>query len=104
MSSILTFENVSKNYGKLNALSNIQFEIPENSIFAILGPNGSGKSTLIRILAGLITSWNGNIFYKDHSNRKLQTAHHPTEPEDVIQVESQEQPGESSIPVYCQIF
>ena len=67
MSSILTFENVSKNYGKLNALSNIQFEIPENSIFAILGPNGSGKSTLIRILAGLITSWNGNIFYKDHS-------------------------------------
>ena len=67
MSSILTFENVSKNYGKLNALSNIQFEIPENSIFAILGPNGSGKSTLIRILAGLITSWNGNIFYKDNS-------------------------------------
>ena len=67
MSSILTFENVSKNYGKLNALSNIQFEIPENSIFAILGPNGSGKSTLIRILAGLITSWNGNIFYKNNS-------------------------------------
>ena len=67
MSSILTFENVSKNYGKLNALSNIQFEIPENSIFAILGPNGSGKSTLIRILAGLITSWNGNIFYKGNS-------------------------------------
>ncbi len=67
MSSILTFENVSKNYGKLNALSNIQFEIPENSIFAILGPNGSGKSTLIRILAGLITSWNENIFYKDNS-------------------------------------
>ena len=67
MSSILTLENVSKNYGKLNALSNIQFEIPENSIFAILGPNGSGKSTLIRILAGLITSWNGNIFYKDSS-------------------------------------
>ena len=67
MSSILTFENVSKNYGKLNALSNIQFEIPENSIFAILGPNGSGKSTLIRILANLITSWNGNIFYKDNS-------------------------------------
>ena len=67
MPSILTFENVSKNYGKLNALSNIQFEIPENSIFAILGPNGSGKSTLIRILAGLITSWNGNIFYKNNS-------------------------------------
>ena len=67
MSSILTFENVSKNYGKLNALSNIQFEIPENSIVAILGPNGSGKSTLIRILAGLITSWNGNIFYKGNS-------------------------------------
>ena len=64
MQNILNFENVSKKYGDLDALNEIQFTIPENSIFAILGPNGSGKSTLIKILAGLITSWNGNILYK----------------------------------------
>ena len=45
MPNILNFENVSKKYGELDALNEIQFTIPENSIFAILGPNGSGKST-----------------------------------------------------------
>ena len=69
MPNILNFENVSKKYGDLDALNEIQFTIPENSIFAILGPNGSGKSTLIKILAGLITSWNGNILYKNRSIR-----------------------------------
>ena len=69
MQNILNFENVSKKYGDLDALNEIQFTIPENSIFAILGPNGIVKSTLIKILAGIITSWNGNILYKNRSIR-----------------------------------
>ena len=68
MSNILSIDTVSKYYGQLKALDGISFEVPENSIFAILGPNGSGKSTLIRVLAGLITSWEGNIFYKNHEH------------------------------------
>ena len=70
MSNILTIDSVSKYYGELKALDRISFKIPENSIFAILGPNGSGKSTLIRILANLITSWEGDISYKNYSIRK----------------------------------
>ena len=70
MSNILTIHSVSKYYGELKALDEISFKIPENSIFAILGPNGSGKSTLIRILANLITSWEGDISYKNYSIRK----------------------------------
>ncbi len=70
MSNILTIHSVSKYYGELKALDGISFKIPENSIFAILGPNGSGKSTLIRILANLITSWEGDISYKNYSIRK----------------------------------
>ncbi len=69
MSNILTIDSVSKYYGKLKALNEVSFAIPENSIFAILGPNGSGKSTLIRILANLITSWEGDISYKNISIR-----------------------------------
>ena len=69
MSNILTINSVSKYYGKLKALNEVSFTIPENSIFAILGPNGSGKSTLIRILANLITSWEGDISYKNISIR-----------------------------------
>tara|TARA_A100001015_G_scaffold87925_1_gene97864 strand:- start:6873 stop:7751 length:879 start_codon:yes stop_codon:yes gene_type:complete len=69
VSNILTIDSVSKYYGKLKALNEVSFTIPENSIFAILGPNGSGKSTLIRILANLITSWEGDISYKNISIR-----------------------------------
>ncbi len=72
MSKFLKIENVSKFYGKLKALDDISFAVPENSIFALLGPNGSGKSTLIRILAGLVTNWEGEIYLKNQSIRKNQ--------------------------------
>ena len=62
---MLTFKNISKKYGSLEALNNISFTIPENSIFGILGANGSGKSTFMKILPGLICNWSGEILYKD---------------------------------------
>ena len=59
---VLSFSRTKKNYINLIALNDASFEIPNQSIFAILGPNGSGKSALIKILADLITSWDGNSF------------------------------------------
>ena len=65
---MLELKNISKQFGKNKALDNISFNIPENAIFGLLGPNGSGKSTLMRILANLITEWDGEIKFK---NKKL---------------------------------
>ena len=65
---MLEFKNISKQFDKNKALDNISFNIPENAIFGLLGPNGSGKSTLMRILANLITEWDGEIKFK---NKKL---------------------------------
>ena len=62
---MLELKNISKQFGKNKALDNISFNIPENAIFGLLGPNGSGKSTLMRILANLITEWDGEIKFKD---------------------------------------
>ena len=67
ISSSFGFQNVSKRFDTINALDGISLEIPTNSIFGLLGPNGSGKSTLMRILAGLIRSWDGSINIKDKS-------------------------------------
>ena len=39
MAKILKVDNVSKYYGNLKALNGVSFEVPENSIFALLGPN-----------------------------------------------------------------
>ncbi len=66
-SSSFSFQNVSKRFDSIMALDDISLEIPTNSIFGLLGPNGSGKSTLMRILAGLIKSWDGSIHIKDKS-------------------------------------
>ena len=66
-SSSFSFQNVSKRFDSIMALDDISLEIPTNSIFGLLGPNGSGKSTLMRILAGLIKSWDGTIHIKDKS-------------------------------------
>ena len=62
---ILEFKNIIKSYNQVEALKDISFSIPENSIFGILGANGSGKSTFMKILPGLIYDWSGKIFYKD---------------------------------------
>ena len=76
-SSLLSFNKISKNFGDINALDGVSIDIPASSIFGILGPNGSGKSTLMRILAGLIKSWDGEISLlgKEYSSNKKNNIH-----------------------------
>ena len=46
---------LSKQYGAVPALDNLNMELPAGKIVGLLGPNGSGKTTLIKVLAGLLT-------------------------------------------------
>ncbi len=50
--NVIHCENVTKRYGKNNALNHLTLDIPENRIVGILGPNGAGKSTFFRLLMG----------------------------------------------------
>lgn len=52
--AILTIENLSKNYGNVQALKNVSFTVPEKTVFGILGPNGSGKTTLLGIVMDIL--------------------------------------------------
>ena len=60
-------KNLVKYYGKSNskdrylALENLDFAVPQGSIFGLLGPNGAGKSTLINILAGTVLKTSGEV-------------------------------------------
>ncbi|UCH31982.1 MAG: ABC transporter ATP-binding protein [Candidatus Bathyarchaeota archaeon] len=56
-------KNLSKRYGKVYALKNLDFTIDENEIMVLLGPNGSGKTTLLLILATVLkpTSGQANV-------------------------------------------
>jgi ABC-2 type transport system ATP-binding protein len=66
MSSVLSIQNVSKSYGKIRALKNVSFEVPEGSVFGILGPNGSGKTTLLSIILDVLKADNGNFLWFGH--------------------------------------
>jgi len=52
-------ESVSKKYGKIHALKNINFDVKRGEIFGIIGPDGAGKTTLFRILTTLILADSG---------------------------------------------
>ena len=58
---IITFENVTKRFGKLAAVDNVSLTVDEGEFFALLGPSGCGKTTLLRMLAGFETPTEGRI-------------------------------------------
>lgn len=48
----ISTEGLSKQYGTVKALDNLDLEVPENAVFGFLGPNGAGKTTTIKLLTG----------------------------------------------------
>lgn len=62
MSEIIRFENISKQYGRIQALEDVSFDIEENEVLAVVGDNGAGKSTLIKILSGVVEQTSGDIY------------------------------------------
>ncbi len=65
MSSILTIENLSKNFGKINAVSNLNLTINSGEVFGILGPNGSGKTTTLGMILDVVAASSGSFTWFD---------------------------------------
>lgn len=61
MQTILTLENVKKNYSKKTVLKEGNITIHKGDIIAVNGKNGSGKSTLLKIIAGIYTPTKGQV-------------------------------------------
>lgn len=62
---MISVEKISKSFGNLTALHDINFRIERGEIVALLGPNGAGKTTLIRLMTGLLSPTEGRIVYQD---------------------------------------
>lgn len=49
---MLKIENLTKCFGSLKVINNLNFEVVENQALGVLGPNGAGKSTLFNLITG----------------------------------------------------
>ena len=63
MTALLSLENVSRNFGGLQALSQVSFEVQPKEIVGLVGPNGAGKTTLFNAVSGVFPPTSGRVFF-----------------------------------------
>ena len=59
--AMIELRQLSKTYGAVTALSNLDLSVPEGCLYGLLGPNGAGKTTTLRILATLLAPDRGSV-------------------------------------------
>ncbi|MCI8293133.1 MAG: ABC transporter ATP-binding protein [Hespellia sp.] len=68
---MLEVSNLSKTYGKVKAVDQVSFVVPNAQVGILLGPNGAGKSTIIKSIAGLLR-YTGEIKIQGIPSRKME--------------------------------
>ena len=72
--AMLTFDNVSAHYGKIQALHNVSLHIKQGEIVTLIGANGAGKTTLLGTLCGDPRASSGRIVFDGKDITDWQTA------------------------------
>ncbi len=67
----LELRNISKYFGEVKALENVNFQLGENEVVGLLGDNGAGKSTLIKIVTGYYQPTSGEIYFNNQKVENL---------------------------------
>ena len=68
---MLQCTEVSKRFGGLQALKNVDFTVNDGEIVGLVGPNGSGKSTLLNLISGVYKPDSGKILFSEEDISKL---------------------------------
>ena len=71
MAELLKAQELTKTFGGLTAVNQVNFSVNQGEIFGLIGPNGAGKTTLFNLVTGLIPPSNGNILYQGQSIVRL---------------------------------
>jgi D-xylose transport system ATP-binding protein len=61
---ILELKGITKSFGAVQALNNVDFEVFRGEVVALVGDNGAGKSTLVKCISGINTIDSGEIFFE----------------------------------------
>jgi branched-chain amino acid transport system ATP-binding protein len=68
---LLTLNQVSKNFGGVQAVKNLSFDVHSNEIVGLIGPNGSGKSTSVNLISGAVPPSSGDVVWQNQNVNKL---------------------------------
>ena len=71
MGKIIECKNITKKYGSVKALDNLNFNLYDGDIYGLVGANGAGKSTLLKILAGHIKKNSGELIIFSEENKNI---------------------------------
>ncbi len=71
--SVLELSGISKTFGAVQALDEVDFHVDAGEVVALLGDNGAGKSTLVKVIAGAHTADNGGTIYWDAQSVTINT-------------------------------
>ncbi|MNK18075.1 ABC transporter ATP-binding protein YtrB [compost metagenome] len=64
---MIEVRNITKNFGKLKVLDNLNLQLNKGECIALIGPNGCGKTTLIKSILGMVLPSDGDIFFNGKS-------------------------------------
>ena len=78
MNNLVQVQNVSKNFGEVNAVKGVSLEIDQGKFFSLLGPSGCGKTTLLRLIAGFEIPNSGKILIDNKSMDGVEPNLRPT--------------------------
>ncbi|QRX83385.1 ABC transporter ATP-binding protein [Glaciimonas sp. PAMC28666] len=68
---MLQLNNISKNFGGLHVLQDVNLIVPQGGIFGLIGPNGAGKTTVFNLITGLLRASGGSISFNGEDIGKV---------------------------------
>jgi len=68
---ILRTEQLTRHYGGVKALTDVDFQVEPGKLHAVIGPNGAGKSTLFHVITGRVPASSGRIWYRGQEITRL---------------------------------
>ncbi len=69
---MIRIEQVTKNFGEINALRSVSLNVPSGCILGLIGPNGAGKTTLLNTINGVYKPDGGHIYFEDRDLSDLE--------------------------------
>lgn len=63
MTTVLSIQNLTKHFGRIRAVNNLNLEVKSGQVFGMLGPNGSGKTTTLGMLMGVTNPTSGSFYW-----------------------------------------